>query len=251
MAMPPSEAPIRVGVGGWDYDPWRGTFFPEGLSKAKQLAHAAGRLTAIEVNATNYRLQKRETFEKWAASVPDGFRFSLKASRYCTNRRDLREAGEAVARFLDQGLTALGDKLGPILWQFMPTKRFDAAEFEAFLDFLPQSHDGLRLRHALEPRNDSFVDPAFVALARARSMAIVFADAEAYPKIDEPAADFAYARLQRCVEDCPTGYDEAALDGWAALAHGWAGKGRETYMFFISGAKVRAPAAAEALIARL
>ena len=241
---------IFVGIGGWDYDPWRGTFFPEKLPKAKQLEHVGARLTATEVNATYYRLQKPETFEKWAKAVPDGFRFAVKASRFCTNRRVLGEAGEAVTKFVAQGLTELGDKLGPILWQFMPTKQFDPDDMAAFLKLLPASRAGVPLRHALEPRHESFGDPAFTALAKKHGVAIVCADSDDYPAFDEATADFAYARLQNAKAGVKTGYKPAELDGWAKRARGWA-KDRETFVFLINGAKERAPAAAEALLERL
>ena len=245
------SAAIHVGIGGWDFDPWRGTFYPQGMPKPKQLAYLGEHLTATEINATYYRSQSPDTFRKWAATVPDGFRFAVKASRFCTNRRILGEAKESVERFCAQGLTELGDKLGPILWQFAPTKKFEADEFRAFLALLPAEQDGVRLRHALEPRHESFKDPAFVALAREHGAAIVYADHETYPMIDEPTADFAYARLQRCREEEAAGYAPAEIDRWADLAKGWAAAGREVFVFFISGAKVRAPAAAEALLARL
>ncbi|MBC7506213.1 MAG: DUF72 domain-containing protein [Sandarakinorhabdus sp.] len=241
---------IRVGVGGWDYDPWRGSFYPDGLAKTKQLAFAAERLTATEVNATFYGRQKPETFAKWAAAVPDGFRFALKASRYATARKKLSEGGESIERFLEQGLTELGDKLGPILWQFAATKTFDADDFAQFLTMLPAKQDGLPLQHAIEPRHESFRDPAFVALAKAANAAIVCADSDEFPCIEAATADFTYARLQRAALDCPTGYEDAALDGWAGKGRTWA-TGGDAYIFFISGAKVRNPAAATALIAKL
>ena len=241
---------IRVGIGGWDYDPWRGTFYPKGLAKAKQLSFAAERLTAIEINATYYRSQKPQTFANWAKAVPDGFKFAVKASRFATNRKVLTEGAESIERFLGQGITELGDRLGPILWQFMATKKFDADEFAAFLKLLPKKQDGVRLRHALEVRNESFRDPAFFALAKKANAAIVFADSDQFPEIEEPTADFTYARLQRCAEDCPTGYDEKALDRWAKRAKAWQQRG-DVFVFFISGAKVRAPAAALALQERL
>lgn len=269
-----TTASIHVGIGGWDYDPWRGTFYPEGLAKAKQLDYAAGRLTAIEINATHYRLQKPELFRKWAAAVPDGFRFAVKASRFCTNRRVLGEAGEAIGKFCAQGITELGEKLGPILWQFMAHKQFDPEDFGAFLRLLPKRQDGVPLRHALEVRHESFKDPRFIALAREAGAAVVFANSDDYPAIADLTADFVYARLQRCREDVPTGYDASALDRWARIARAWsmgeapdglpyvAGRqdvseeqggrvARDTYIFFIAGAKVRAPAAAQALIERL
>ena len=259
---------IRVGVGGWDYDPWRGTFYPEGLPKARQLEYAASHLTAIEINATYYKLQKPELFERWAKTVPDGFQFALKASRFCTNRRLLAEAGEAIERFCGQGLVELGDRLGPILWQFMGTKTFDPVDFGAFLKLLPRTQDGVALRHAIEPRHESFKCEEFVRMARDAGVAIVFAEDDVYPCISDLSGDFVYARLQSSREDERLGYSEAELDRWAETARDWSrGKGpkqpppiaahagaagpRDTYIFFIAGAKVRNPLAAQALIERL
>lgn len=242
---------IRVGVGGWTFEPWRGVFYPEGLPQKRELAYATERLTAIEINATYYGSQKPTSFANWAATAPEGFRFSLKASRYTTARKVLAEGGESIERFLSQGFTALGDKLGPILWQFREGKTFEREDFARFLDLIPAQVDGCALRHALEVRDESFRDPAFLDLARDRNMAVVFADDDTFPCIAEQTADFTYARLQRSQEDCATGYNAAALDKWAAQAKEWAHGGREVYVFFISGAKVRNPAAAQALIARL
>ena len=258
---------IRVGVGGWDFDPWRQSYYPPGLPRAKQLEHMAARLTAIEINATYYKLQKPETFERWAKAVPDGFRFAVKGSRFCSNRRLLGEAGEAVTRFCGQGLTELGDRLGPILWQFMATKRFEPDDFRAFLALLPHKLAGMALSHAVEPRHESFRDPAFVAMARAAGVAIVFAEADDHPCIADLSGDLVYARLQRSREDESAGYPAAELDRWAAVAKAWARgespaglpyvadppppRPSDTYVFFISGAKARNPAAAEALIGRL
>lgn len=264
----PAEGAIRVGIGGWDFDPWRGTFYPEGLPKAKQLQHVGARLNATEVNATYYSSMSPATFAKWAASVPDGFKFALKASRFCTNRKHLGEAAESIGKFCAQGFTELGDKLGPILWQLAPTKKFDGDEIRAFLMLLPTSREGIGLRHALEVRHESFRSREFVALARASNVAIVFADHELYPELADLTADFVYARLQRAKEAEPAGYSPDALDRWADVAKGWA-KGespaglhyvsdagvaktpREVFAFFIAGDKVRNPAAAEALTARL
>ena len=260
-------APIRVGIGGWDYEPWRGTFYPTGLPKAKQLEYAATRLTAIEINATYYKLQKPELFERWAKAVPDGFKFAVKGSRFCSNRKVLGEGGEAVERFCTQGFVELGDKLGPILWQFMATKKFDPDDFRAFVDLLPRSYAGVPLRHAVEARHETFRDPAFVAIARAAGVAIVFGDSEDYPCVADLSGDFAYARLQCAREEEPTGYSQEALARWAGIARAWAAgespqglpynaepapvQPRETYIFMINGAKVRAPAAAMALMERL
>ncbi|MBB4633933.1 DUF72 domain-containing protein [Sphingosinicella soli] len=242
---------IRVGIGGWTYAPWRGTFYPEGLPQTRELEHAAARLGAIEINGTFYSSFKPASFAKWAEAAPEGFVFTVKASRFTTVRKVLGDGAESVSKFLGQGLEALDDKLGPILWQFPHTKAFDAEDFAGFLKLLPEKLGSRPLRHALEVRHASFEDTAFVRLAKDAGTAIVYADKPGYPTIDEPTADFAYARLQRAEEDVATGYTDAALDDWAAKARGWASGGRDTFVFMINGAKVRAPAAAQALIARL
>lgn len=225
-------------------------------------------MTAIEINGTYYSSFKAQNFANWAKSVPDGFVFTLKASRYCTNRKVLAEAGESVARFVGQGIVELGDRLGPILWQFMATKRFEPDDMRAFLALLPKNHDGVALRHAVQVRHDSFADPAFVAMARAAGVAIVHADSPDYPAIADVSGDFVYARLENAVEDEPTGYSAAAIDRWATIARQWeAGdqpdglpyastegppkSPRDTFVFFINGAKVRAPQGAMALIDRV
>jgi len=246
-----TQGSIRVGIGGWTYEPWRGVFYPEGLPHKAELEYAAGYLTAIEINATYYGRQKRSSFEAWAAAVPEDFRFSLKASRYATQRRVLADGGESIRKFLEQGFTALGPRLGPVLWQLRAGKAFDRDDFARFLDLIPDEQDGQRLRHALEVQDESFRDPAFLDLARGRNMAVVFNDSVDSPCIEDQTADFSYARLEGSAEDCPTGYDAAALDGWARQARAWAKGGREVYIYFISGAKVRNPAAAQSLIARL
>ncbi|MFM5883794.1 MAG: DUF72 domain-containing protein [Novosphingobium sp.] len=242
---------IRVGIGGWNYEPWRGTFYPPGTAQKRELEYASRQVTAIEINSTYYGSQKPESLANWAAAVPDGFKFSVKASRFATNRKVLADGGESVARFLGQGIDRLGDRLGPINWQFMATKAFERDDFARFLDLLPETLGSPPLRHALEVRHESFRDPAFLDLARARNMAVVFADSDAFPCIDEQTADFTYARLQRTVEEQATGYDDAALDQWATRARQWADGRRDVYAFFIAGAKVRNPAAAQALLARL
>jgi uncharacterized protein YecE (DUF72 family) len=240
-----------VGVGGWTFAPWRGSFYPAGLAQARELDFAGRHLTAIEINGTFYRNQSRASFAKWRDAVPEGFVFTVKASRFCTNRKLLSSAGESIARFAAQGLTELGDKLGPILWQLAPTKVFDAEDMAGFLALLPRQQDGIALRHAIEPRHESFRDPAFFAMARAAGVAVVFAEAEKYPRFDEQTAPFTYARIQTAREELPNGYPDAELDRWAAQARAWAEGGRDVFLFFIAGAKVRNPAAAEALIARL
>ena len=262
-----TQGQIRVGIGGWDYDPWRESFYPKGLPKAKQLEYAASKLSAIEVNATYYKLQRPDLFAKWAKTVPDGFKFAIKASRFCTTKKVLGEGGEGIGRFCGQGITELGDKLGPILWQFMATKRFEPDDFQAFLTLLPESQDGVPLRHAIEARHESFRDPAFVAMARAARAAIVFGDSDNFPCVADISGDFVYARLMGAREGVATGYEPAALDRWAGIARAWAAgesppglpyyadpapvQPRDTYLFMISGAKQRNPAAAMGLIERL
>ena len=267
MSTAMTEGVIRVGVGGWDFDPWRETFYPPKLPKAKQLDHMAGRLTAVEINATYYKLQKPELFERWAKAVPEDFRFAIKGSRFCSNRKLLAQAGEAVGRFCGQGLVELGGKLGPILWQFMATKRFEPDDFCAFLALLPRKVAGVALSHAVEPRHDSFRDPAFVEMARAAGVAIVFDDSDDFPCIADLSGDLVYARLQRSRERVATGYSAKELKQWAKVAKAWASgasppgfpyvaeppppRPRDTYVFFIAGAKERNPAAAMALLERL
>lgn len=242
---------IRVGVGGWTFAPWRGTFYPPGLPHARELDYASRRLTAIEVNGTFYSTMSAATYAKWAAETPDGFVFALKGPRFAANRRVLAEAGESVARFVASGIDRLGDKLGPILWQLAATKRFDPDDIARFLDLLPAKVGDRPLRHALEPRHDSFHDPQLTEIARAAGVAVVYADADAYPCFPEQTAGFTYARLQNGQDAEPLGYPDAALDGWAEQARDWGGGGRDAFVFFIHGGKVRAPAAAMALIDRL
>lgn len=245
--------PIRVGVGGWTYEPWRGVFYPDKLSQKKELTHMAGRLSSIEINGTYYSSFKPDTWMKWRDETPDDFVFAVKASRFTTNRKVLVDGAGSMEIFLNQGLTLLGPKLGPINWQFMATKKFDPADFEGFLKLLPQELDGVPLRHALEVRNPSFDCPAFYDLAAKYGCAIVYAEddeAPEWPRIDQPTADFRYARLMTSREDEPTGMTSAELDAVASRARAWA-EGGEVFSYFISGAKVRNPAAAEALIERL
>ena len=241
---------IGVGIGGWTYEPWRGLFYPKGLSQKKELGFASRALTSIEINGTYYSSFKPATWAKWREETPDGFVFAVKASRFCTNRRQLSGAGESVMRFITQGLSELGDRLGPINWQFMATKKFDPEDFEAFLKLLPPEVDGLALRHALEVRSPTFKDGRFYDLARKYNAAIVFADDDDFPEIDEPTADFTYARLMRTKPNLKTGYKPADLDAWAKRARAWAKRG-DAFIYFISGAKERVPAAAQALIERL
>ncbi len=241
---------IHIGVGGWTYEPWRGVFYPKGLPHKDELKFASSKLTSIEINGTYYSSFKPPSWIKWREETPEGFVFAVKASRYCTNRKELAGAGESASRFLKQGLSELGDKLGPINWQFMATKRFDEDDFGAFLKLLPKTIDGVPLRHALEVRHASFKDKRFYELAKKHNAAIVFADDDDFPEIDEPTADFTYARLMRTKEDVETGYTKAELDHWARRIESWAKRG-DVFAYVISGAKLRAPAAAQALIERV
>jgi uncharacterized protein YecE (DUF72 family) len=251
---------IRAGIGGWTFEPWRGVFFPKGTAQTKELQYASRQVTSIEVNGTYYSTFKPNTFQKWFAEVPDDFVFALKANKFCTNRRVLAEAKPSIDRFLESGVTELKHKLGPIVWQFMPTKQFDAADFEGFLERLPASFANTKLRHAVEVRHASFATKAFVALAAKHNVAIVFAHAEKFPAIPDATSDFVYARLMEAQEDVPTGYKPAAIKTWALAARAWeagglpkgmsplgkaaAKKKRDVFVYFIAGAKVRNPAAA-------
>jgi uncharacterized protein YecE (DUF72 family) len=244
---------IRVGIGGWTYEPWRGVFYPDKLSQKKELEYASSKLTSIEINGTYYSGFKPETWMKWRDETPDNFVFAVKASRFCTNRKVLSEGNESLERFLDQGLTALGDKLGPINWQFMATKKFDPIDFEGFLKLLPKEKDGVRLRHALEVRSGTFDNEQFYDLARKYRAAIIYGhddEAPQWPRIDQDTADFKYARLMSSREDEPTGMSQAELDGIVKQTREWAKRG-DVFTYFIAGAKVRNPAAAQALIAKL
>jgi uncharacterized protein YecE (DUF72 family) len=264
------QATVRVGIGGWTYDDWRDNFYPAGWPRSRELEYASQRLGAIEINSTYYGTQKPATFAKWRDDTPDNFVFSVKATRFATNRRVLAEAGESVERFIGSGLSQLGPKLGPIVWQFAPTKRFEPGDFEAFLKLLPDAVAGLALRHVLDVRHPSFMCAEYLALARRYAMATVFSDSDEHPSFANPTGDFAYARLMRCVAEEPQGYSPAALARWAECASVWrqggepAGlprvdevqaaviaKPRDVFMFFISGAKERAPHAAMGLIERL
>ncbi len=259
---------IKVGIGGWVFEPWRGVFYPDGLPQKRELEHASRAVTSIEINGTYYGTQKPESFRKWAAETPDDFVFALKGSRYTTNRRVLAEAGESIRRLIDSGITELGDKLGPINWQFMETKAFAPEDFEAFLALLPKTEGSRRLRHAVEVRHDSFKTAEFVALARRYGVAIVLADSGSFPLIADPTADFVYARLQSASEAETLGYSDAALDLWQARAERFAAgrvpddlpllaepsataESRDVFLYMINGFKPKAPAAAMALIERL
>jgi uncharacterized protein YecE (DUF72 family) len=261
---------IRVGIGGWTYEPWRETFYPPKLPAARELAHASRQVTAIEVNGTYYSTMTPKSFERWFADTPDDFMFSLKANRFATNRRVLAEAGESIERFIASGLARLEHKLGPVLWQFAPTKKFDPVDFEAFLKLLPADVEGRALRHVLDVRNDSFMVPAFLELARKYRAAVVFTDSPDYPSFANLTTDFVYLRLMNAKSDVPTGYAPQVLAAFAQCARTWADGGepsglplvtddagapasapRDVFMFMINGAKERAPAAAMGVLASL
>lgn len=246
-----SVAQIRIGIGGWTYPPWRGVFYPEKMPQRQELEYASSRLGAIEINATFYGRQSPKSWEAWGKTVPEDFQFAVKGSRFCVMRSRLCEGAEGIGNFFAQGFAALGPKLGPILWQFAPRRKFDRDDIAGFIDLLPEKLEGRPLRHAIEPRHDSFNDEKFFELCRARNIAVVLEDSDDYPTIDADTADFTYARLQRMNEDVLTGYGDQALDGFAERACQWRKDGRDAYIFMINGAKVRAPAAALALQERL
>jgi uncharacterized protein YecE (DUF72 family) len=265
----PKSGHIRVGIGGWTFEPWRGVFYPKGLPQAKELAYASERLTSIEVNGTFYRSQAPATFRKWASEVPAGFVFALKGPRFAVNRRVLKEAGDSIKRFLDSGVTELGDHLGPLLWQFAPTKKFDPADFGGFLELLPDKFDGRAIRHVIEVRHDSFRTPEFITLLRDFAKPVVFTDHATYPNIADMTGDFFYARLQRGQDTTPTAYPPKDIGAWAGrlqtLAQGSSpddlprvaptsttkAAPRDVFAYVIHEGKIRAPAGAMALIAQL
>jgi len=259
---------IRIGVGGWTYEPWRGTFYPADLAQKRELEYAASKLTSIEINGTFYGSQKPATFAKWRDEAPAGFVFALKAPRYATQRRVLAEAGSTIERFVAGGILELKDKLGPINWQLMPATKFDPVDFEAFLKLLPKRHEGHTLRHVVEVRHESFRVPEFVDMCRHHGIAIVVAGDSTYPQIADVTAPFVYARIMGTQDSEPLGYSPAALDLWVKRARRWADGDvaedlhvvaprkaervdRDVYLYVISGHKVANPAAAQALIERV
>jgi uncharacterized protein YecE (DUF72 family) len=264
------QGTVRVGIGGWNYAPWHETFYPPQWPAKRELEYASRQVTAIEVNGTYYSTMSPASFARWHDETPDDFMFAVKALRYTTNRRVLAEAGDSVRQFLASGLARLGAKLGPVLWQFAPTKRFDPQDFGAFLKLLPPELDGLPLRHVLDVRHESFMTPQFLDLARQHNAATVITDSPDYPSFANLTADFVYLRLMQCASEVPTGYAPGVLDAWAACARAWSAGGepagvprvagddarpeqrpRDVFMFMINGAKERAPAAAMEVLKRL
>ncbi|CAB3801653.1 hypothetical protein LMG28688_05402 [Paraburkholderia caffeinitolerans] len=267
-ALPEKTGRIRIGIGGWIYPQWRGTFYPEGLAQRLELDYASRHLSSLEINSTYYGSQRPESFMRWHDETPDDFVFSLKGPRFAMNRRVLAEAGASIERFLTSGVLNLRNKLGPINWQLMPGKQFDPEDYGRFLELLPAEVDGQPLRHALEVRHESFRTPEFVALARRHGAAIVVSGDSDYPQIADASAPFVYARIMGTTAGEPLGYSPADLDGWAARALAWARgespgdlatfakplaakAGRDVYLYVISGFKERNPVAAMALIERL
>jgi uncharacterized protein YecE (DUF72 family) len=269
MAKPQVTAgEVRAGVGGWVYPPWRGAFYPKGLKQADELAFATQHLTTIEINATHYRLQSPTSFRKWAGTAPKNFVFSVKGPRLVTQQKVLAETGKFIERFIGSGLSELGDKLGPILWQFAPFKKFDEEDFAKFVSLLPRELDGRALNHVVETRNNSFATRRFIELLRESGVAPVYSDAETWPNIADLSGDVVYARLQQGDDKLDAAYPASELDTWAARVKSWA-KGeapqdlpllaapeskprpRDVFVYFIHEGKLKAPAAAMALIERL
>ncbi|QEI07433.1 DUF72 domain-containing protein [Pigmentiphaga aceris] len=268
VARSKARTHIRVGIGGWTFAPWRDNFYPADLAQSRELEYASTQVTAIEINGTYYGTQKPSTFARWRDETPEDFVFSVKASRYATNRKVLGDAGESIAKFIGSGLAELGPKLGPILWELAPTKVFDPDDLRAFFALLPDKVDGLPLRHVLEVRHESFMCADYVALARKYRVATVFTDSPKFPSFADVTGDFVYARLMDAKSRLKAGYAPKALDAWADTARSWAQgnlpdaltyaaqpgkttKPRDVFVFFINGAKERAPAAAMALLTRL
>lgn len=292
MAAAKHLGDIRIGISGWTYAGWRGVFYPKKLPHKRELAYASGVFRSVEINGTHYSLQRPEYFAQWAAETPDDFVFAVKGSRFITHMKQLKDIETPLANFFAQGLLRLGPKLGPILWQFSPRFAFDPARIEPFLALLPRDtaaaltlarrHDHRvagrawlaidqkrKLRHAMEIRHESFVDPAFIALLRKYGVALVSADTVEWPLLMDVTSDFIYSRLHGAEQLYASGYDAPAIARWAKRVAAWAqgqdapdGKRasrrparprmrRDVFVYFDNDAKVRAPFDAQALVARL
>ena len=258
---------IRVGIGGWTHVPWRDNFYPKGLVQRRELEYASRHLSCIEINGTYYGAQKPATYAKWRDEVPEDFLFSLKAPMRIMQSKALAKTGAQIEDFIG-GISELGNRLGPLLWQFDAGLKLERASFADFCTLLPGEANGRRLRHVLDVRDPAFVDADFIALARKHGFATVFTDSSEYPSFADVTADFVYARLMRSRSDIATGYPADELDAWAKRAHEWARGGepgdlpkivdeapppkpRDVLIQFISAAKERNPAAAMALQAKL
>jgi uncharacterized protein YecE (DUF72 family) len=283
---------VRIGISGWTYRPWRGVFYPKGLPQKRELAFAAQSFPTVEINGTFYGTQRPESYARWSDETPEDFVFAIKGPRYITHLRRLREVEAPLANFLASGPLRLGPKLGPILWQFPPSFRFDPERIEAFFKLLPKDttaaaeiarrHDERYagrvwtktdrkrpMRHAMEIRHDSFLDPAFIRLLRRYKIALVCADTVDWPRRMDLTADFVYCRLHGSEVLYVSGYDDAALDSWADRVAAWAAghepkdaervidkpgpkrASRDVFVYFDNDAKVRAPADAKGLIRRV
>ena len=258
---------IRVGIGGWTYAPWRDNFYPKGLVQRRELEHASRHVTSIEINGTYYRTQKPAIYARWRDETPDGFVFSAKAPKRIMRSRALAKTGPQIEDFVG-GIAELGAKLGPLVWQCDAEATLDRESFAAFCELLPREADGRALRHVLDVRDPAFVDTDYLALARRHGFATVFTDSPEHPSFADLTTDFVYARLMRSRSRIPSGYPGVELDAWAQRARLWAqggepadlpkigadappAKGRDVFVYFISAAKERNPAAAMALIQRL
>jgi Uncharacterized conserved protein len=281
-------AEVRIGISGWRYPPWRGVFYPEDLRQKDELSFASHTFRSIEINGTFYSLQRPANFSAWYDQTPDDFMFSVKAPRYITHILRLKEADQALANFFASGLLALKQKLGPILWQVPPSYRFDAEHLQTFLAALPHStreaaalarkHDDViasavvktdadrPVRHALEIRNESFRDKAFIALLKKYDVALVVADTVEWPCLMDETSDFVYCRLHGSEQLYVSGYTDEALDTWAARIRAWTSGGiaegtrvgkpgrkqkRDVFVYFDNDAKVKAPFDAKTLIQKL
>jgi len=280
---------VRVGLSGWRYPPWRGVFYPSGLPQRAELAYASQRYSTIEINGSFYSLQRPEYYARWRDETPPGFVFSVKGPRYITHMLRLKDVEVALANFFASGVANLADKLGPVLWQLPPTLRFDPERIESFLDLLPRDTDAASalarrrnanvrgrarltyganrpLRHALEVRHPSFVDPAFIRLLCKQRVALVVADtAGKWPLAEDVTADFLYLRLHGDKKLYVSGYTRASLDSWAARIRSWAAgrepadarriapelraprRKRDVYCYFDNDVKVKAPRDAQRL----
>ncbi|WP_324652580.1 DUF72 domain-containing protein [Georgenia sp. H159] len=264
-------AEVRIGVSGWRYAPWRGTFYPRGLAQRRELEYIGTRFPTVELNGSFYSLQRPESYQRWRESTPSGFTFAVKGGRFITHFKQLRDAQLPLANFLASGVLTLGDRLGPLLWQLPARQRLDLDRMAEFLDLLPHStgraaelaagHDerlegrawtvtdtDRPLRHALEVRHESFADPAFRDLLRAHDVALVVSDGGAtWPIFEEPTSRLVYVRLHGAAELYVSGYDAAALREWAAKVRRWHDAGHDVVVYFDNDAKVRAPFDALAL----